>query len=95
MQTQVLSATEVTRRFLAAYGPASEAEMAAWLGMAPADARPFVDALRPEMEPVTIDRSDGRPRWRRVGERTVPHPPPATPTLLLLPPPDRRPKLNR
>ena len=59
--------------------------MASWLGMAPADARPFVDALRPEMEAVTIEHSDGRPRWRLVGEPTVPHPPPSTPTLRLLP----------
>ena len=68
---------ELTRRFLAAYGPASEAEIAAWLGLAPADARPFVDALRPEMESVTIEHGDGRPRWRLVGERTVPEPAPA------------------
>lgn len=80
-----IATTELTRRFLAAYGPASEAEMAAWLGMAPADARPFVDALRPELEPVTIEHGDGRPRWRLVGERTVSNPPPATPTLRLLP----------
>ena len=34
---------------------------------------------------MTIEHSDGRPRWRLVGERTVPDPPPSTPTLRLLP----------
>jgi hypothetical protein len=80
------AATDLTRRFLAAYGPASEAEIASWLGMAPADAHPFVDALRPEMEAVTI-AGDRPTRWRLAPAQEGPasDPPRPAPTLRLLP----------
>ncbi len=61
---------EIVRRFLAAYGPASEPEIAAWLGVAPADARPYVEALRPELEAVEIE-GDPRPRWRLAAVAAV------------------------
>ena len=68
----------------AAYGPAAEADVAAWLGMRPADARPFLDALRPELAQVSVV---GRPGWclaaarpRRPRERDEPAgSPPADP----------------
>ncbi len=78
--------TELTRRFLAAYGPASEPEIASWLGMAPAEARPFIEALHPELEAVTI-AADRPTRWR-LAQTPPAHaadPPPSAPTLRLLP----------
>ncbi|HVF13122.1 MAG TPA: winged helix DNA-binding domain-containing protein [Acidimicrobiales bacterium] len=81
---------ELIRRFLAAYAPTSEPEIAAWLGLAPAEVRSLLDALGPEMEPVEIE-GDGRPRWRlaaargpEAGSDPTTWPPPR-PTLALLP----------
>ena len=78
--------TEVVRRFLAAYAPASEAEIGTWLASAPADLRTSLEALRPEMEEVEVG-GDGQRRWR-LSDSDGPAGgdlPPPRPTLRLLP----------
>ncbi len=78
------SMTEIVRRFLIAYGPAGTAHIAAWLGMRPADVRPYLDALRPELAEVSVE---GKAGWCLAADldddpSTAP---PAAPTLRLLP----------
>ncbi|HEX7276321.1 MAG TPA: winged helix DNA-binding domain-containing protein [Acidimicrobiales bacterium] len=73
--------TELVRRFLAAYGPVSEAELGDWLSV---DARPFLGALGAQVETVTIE-GDRPPRWRLVDALAGSPLPPPTPTLRLLP----------
>ncbi len=77
------SMVEVVRRFFISYGPASDADVAAWLGMRSADARPFLDALRPELAQVTVG---GRPGWCLAADLdSTADEPAAVPTLRLLP----------
>ena len=90
------SMVEIVRRFLRAYGPAAEVDVAAWLGVRPAEARPFLDALRPELAAVGVE---GRAGWCLAddlddigdlddlddGDYLGGAPPPAMPTLRLLP----------
>jgi hypothetical protein len=74
--------TEVVRRFLAAYGPASSAEIGTWLAMAPDES---LAVLRPELEVVEVG-GDGKPRWRLAGDVVEGNRvPPSRPTLRLLP----------
>ncbi len=77
------SMVEVVRRFFTAYGPASDADVAAWLGMRSADARPFLDALRPELAQVSVV---GRPGWCLAADLdSTADEPAAVATLRLLP----------
>ena len=78
------SMTEIVRRFLTAYGPAGNADVAAWLGMRPADVRPYLEVLRPELAEVRVE---GRAGWCLAADLDDPPtpPPPSTPTLRLLP----------
>lgn len=74
--------TEVVRRFLAAYGPASDAEIGTWLAMAPDEA---LEALAPELQVVQVD-GDAKPRWQLAGDVAAGNRyPPSRPTLRLLP----------
>jgi hypothetical protein len=43
---------ELARRFLHAYGPARQADLAAWAGIAPAHARALIDGIAGEVEEV-------------------------------------------
>jgi hypothetical protein len=46
---------ELTRRFLRAYGPATQSDLAAWAGIAPAHARTLLDGIAGETEEVDFD----------------------------------------
>ncbi len=59
---------EVTRRFLAAYAPATAEDLAHWWGVGPARARRMLAALGDEIVQVWLDE---RPRW--VLARDVEH----------------------
>lgn len=55
----------VLRRFLHAFGPASPANLAAWLGMTPAAARMWWAEAEPDLVPVQVD---GRPLWAHAND---------------------------
>lgn len=69
---------ELIRRFLAAYGPASEGEIAGWLAIRPVELRPYLEGLEPEV--VSLG-------GRKLLALELPGGglPPSTPTLKLLP----------
>ena len=46
---------ELTRRFLRAYGPATQGDLASWAGIAPSHARTLLDAIADETEEVDFD----------------------------------------
>ena len=48
--------TRLVRRYLAAFGPASRADVAAFTGLAVASIAPALDALEPELERLTDER---------------------------------------
>jgi hypothetical protein len=56
--------TEVIRRFLHTYGPATHRELARWLGVGEDVAKPLFDSLRDELEPVD---ADGWRAWMLAG----------------------------
>ena len=81
------SMLEIVRRFLSAYGPAGTAEIGAWLGLRPAEARRYLEALGPELMQVSVEGRDG---WCLAADLDSLHDatadaPPTAPTLRLLP----------
>ncbi len=79
--------TRLTRRYFAAFGPASRADLAAFSGLAVATLAPALDALEPELERLTDER--GRELYDRRGRelydrRGAPRPPADTPAPLRL-----------
>ena len=71
--------TRLVRRYLAAYGPSTRADVAAWTGLAVATIAPALEALEPELERLRDDR--GR---ELVDLRGAPRPPEDTPAPLRL-----------
>jgi hypothetical protein len=63
---------EVARRYVAAYGPATHAALAEWLGLRPAEARALLDRL--ELEPVDVE---GEPGVVLAGDGAFPEPEPS------------------
>ena len=51
---------ELVRRYLYAYGPAAPGDFARWLGVPPAAAKGFFEALSGELAPVSLE---GSPAW--------------------------------
>jgi hypothetical protein len=70
---------ELTRRFLHAYGPATQSDLAAWAGIAPSHARTLLDAIAGEVEEV-----DGR--LILAADAAALASPPAASGVRLLPP---------
>lgn len=54
------AATELARRYMGAYGPASHADFAWWCGLGAASAKAAIEVLAPEL--ATIDVA-GKPAW--------------------------------
>jgi winged helix DNA-binding protein len=50
---------ELTRRFLRAYGPATQSDLAAWAGIAPSHARTLLDGIASEADEVDFDGRAG------------------------------------
>ena len=71
--------TRLARRYFAAFGPASRADLAAFTGLAVATLAPALDVLEPELEHVTDER--GR---KLYDVRDAPRPPADTPVPLRL-----------
>ena len=71
--------TRLVRRYLAAFGPASRADVAAFTGLAVASISPALDALGPDLERLTDER--GRELYDLRG---APRPPADTPAPLRL-----------
>ena len=71
--------TRLVRRYLAAYGPSTRADVAAWTGLAVATIAPALEALEPELERLRDDR--GR---ELLDLRGAPRPPEDTPAPLRL-----------
>lgn len=71
--------TRLVRRYLAAFGPSSRADVTAFTGLAVATLAPALDALEPELERLTDER--GRELYDLVG---APRPPAETPAPLRL-----------
>lgn len=71
--------TRLVRRYLAAFGPASRADVAAFTGLAVASIAPALDTLEPELERLTDER--GRELYDLRG---APRPPADTPAPLRL-----------
>jgi hypothetical protein len=71
--------TRLVRRYLAAFGPASRADMAAFTGLAVATLAPAIAALEPELERLTDER--GRELYDLLG---APRPPDDAPAPLRL-----------
>jgi hypothetical protein len=69
----------LVRRYLAAYGPSTRADVAAWTGLAVATIAPALEALEPELERLEDER--GR---ELVDLRGAPRPPGDTPAPLRL-----------
>lgn len=68
------AASAVTRRYLAAYGPATREDMAHWWGITAAQAATLIAALGEEVAPVELD---GRTAWllrEHVAEATAAEP---------------------
>lgn len=59
---------ELVRRFLHCYGPAAPADLQAWLGSSPQQAKRLWSAAAEEMEPVRVL---GRTRWALIRDRTA------------------------
>jgi len=74
---------ELTRRFLHAYGPATQADLAAWAGIAPSHARALLDAVAGEVEEVELG---GRGALMLTADATALASPPAASGVRLLPP---------
>jgi len=71
--------TRLVRRYLAAFGPSSRADVAAFTGLAVASVAPALDALEPELERLTDERT------RELYDlRGAPRPPADTPAPLRL-----------
>ena len=71
--------TRLARRYFAAFGPASRADLAAFTGLAAATLAPALEALEPELERLTDER--GRELYDL---RRAPRPPADTPAPLRL-----------
>lgn len=71
--------TRLVRRYLAAFGPSSRADVAAFTGLAVSTLAPALETLEPELERLTDDR--GRELYDLAG---APRPPADTPAPLRL-----------
>ena len=69
------------RRFLHCYGPAAPADLQAWLGSSPQQAKRLWSAAAEEMEPVRVL---GRTRWALIRDRDSLTAPPEQPGRLIL-----------
>lgn len=67
---------ELVRRFLHCYGPAAPADLQAWLGSSPQQAKRLWSAAAEEMEPVRVL---GRTRWALIRDRDSLTAPPEQP----------------
>ncbi|HEY8478724.1 MAG TPA: winged helix DNA-binding domain-containing protein [Spirillospora sp.] len=76
---------EVVRRFLAAFGPAKPAQLAAWLGVAPGAARRWWKLVEDEVRPVEVD---GAEYWTHAEHVEALHTAPEPDGIRLLPPYD-------
>ena len=56
---------ELVRRFLRCYGPATQRELAAWLGCTPAQAQRLWQGVAQELEPAAVGRKKG---WILAGD---------------------------
>lgn len=72
---------ELVRRFLHCYGPAAPADLQAWLGSSPQQAKRLWSAAAEEMEPVRVL---GRTRWALIRDRDSLTAPPEQPGRLIL-----------
>ena len=63
---------ELARRYLFAYGPATAADYARWLGATPAWAKGVFEALGPELSPVTVR---GSVAWALAADAEAPSAP--------------------
>ena len=71
---------ELVRRFLHCYGPAAPADLQAWLGSSPQQAKRLWSAAAEEMEPVRVL---GRTRWALIRDRDSLTAPPEQPGRLI------------
>ena len=72
---------ELVRRFLHCYGPTAPADLQAWLGGSPQQAKRLWSAAAEEMEPVRVL---GRTRWALIRDRDSLTAPPEQPGRLIL-----------
>ncbi len=74
---------ELARRFLHAYGPATQGELATWAGIAPLHARTLLDAIASEVDEIEFD---GRRALILAADTDALASPPAASGVRLLPP---------
>jgi DNA glycosylase AlkZ-like len=74
---------ELARRFLHAYGPATNGDLAAWAGIAPSHARALLDGIAGEVDEVEFD---GRRALALAADTDALASPPAASGVRLLPP---------
>jgi hypothetical protein len=83
--TMVAARAELLRRYLRCYGPSTVGHFAAWVGIAPADARRSWDRIADRLVAVNLD---GRRAWLHAGDVARLESPPEAAGVRLLPPYD-------